>query len=52
MTREKKIEKIAKVWLSRMDLKSLEQFYYDNTLEYFNYADDEDIEIEYLDAIE
>jgi hypothetical protein len=52
MTREQKIVKIAKFWLSRMDLKSLEKFYYDITVMDFEDVEDNEIEIFYLDAID
>ncbi len=51
MTREEKIEKIAEVLLSRMDLKSLEQFYYDITILDFEKVEDEDVDIEYIDVV-
>lgn len=52
MTKEEKIVKVAEVWLSRMDLKSLEQFYYDITTNYLEELSENELEDEYLDIVD
>ena len=52
MTKEEKIDKIAQTWLNRMDLDNLEEFYYDITKDYLEDLSENDLEDEYLDAIE